>query len=371
MRGIAVCRLNCRRSLLRWGCAGALPIPDRADDCSGHGVGSGVRLLPGGIQRRAAGARAGLPRRCQIVRHGDSAAGDHGRQGHSRTWVVGRGTQRGIGAVGQRLTAGISELSRFVQREAQGAKGRPAKIQVEEESPAVVSADPQRVPNPTQWTVVCCKARRAAGALVSRAAKPAVECHDHSRAERALLRQLRRQCAGGTFASGAARSWPGCGDRAVGDDRRYRRSTHRLGEPKASAAQVAETSALGTAEVAATEGVQQPQRSGDGAQQASGTSYLRWGVGAVHADHPREGGEIRPHHAADFPVAPVEQGLQHVRTPARRAAPAHAGVDVSGMPDSSRPRPQRRQEHPRRRAGGETKRLRSLGRSSCRGGSRR
>ena len=63
----------------------------------------------------------------------------------------------------------------------------------------------------------------------------------------------------------------------------------------------------------------------------------------------------------------VEQNLLHawVSASARRTAVAGPAVDVSvRRPGSPRPRPQCRESHSRRRAGGETKRLWSPGKSS-------
>ena len=84
---------------------------------------------------------------------------------------------------------------------------------------------------------------------------------------------------------------------------------------------------------------------------------LGCGVGAVRENHRREGRPLRAHRAHGVAVAGVEQDLLGVRAPARRTAATGPSVDVSGVPGSPRSRPQRRQGHSRRRAGGEIKRL--------------
>ena len=83
----------------------------------------------------------------------------------------------------------------------------------------------------------------------------------------------------------------------------------------------------------------------------------RCGVGAVRADHRRESRPLRAHRASGVALVGVEQDLLGVRASARRTAAADPALDVPVMPGGPRPRPQRRQGHSRRRAGGETKRL--------------
>src|SRR6266436_10090990 len=52
--------LGCRRSALAWWCAKALPVPHGTDTSSATESGQGVRVLPGGVQRRAPRARRDL-----------------------------------------------------------------------------------------------------------------------------------------------------------------------------------------------------------------------------------------------------------------------------------------------------------------------
>ncbi len=100
----------------------------------------------------------------------------------------------------------------------------------------------------------------------------------------------------------------------------------------------------------------------------------RCGVGSVRADHRRESRPLRAHRTHGVAVAGFEQNLLHiwVWAPPRRTPTTDPAVDVPLVRRGSRSRPQRRQSHSRRRSGGETKRLWSLGKSSQHsGGARR
>ena len=115
-----------------------------------------------------------------------------------------------------------------------------------------------------------------------------------------------------------------------------------------------------------------PQHRGDGRQPPFGPGDLGCRMGAVRADHRREGRPLRAHRASGVAVAGVEQDMLGVWAPGRQAPVANPAVDVPSVPGGSRSRPQRRQGHSRRRAGGETKRLWSPGKSSQHsGGARR
>ncbi len=71
--------LGCQWSALQLWCADALPVSHRTDTDPAADAGAGVRVLPGGVQRRAAGPRRCLPRRDKAVGQRDSAPGDHRR----------------------------------------------------------------------------------------------------------------------------------------------------------------------------------------------------------------------------------------------------------------------------------------------------
>lgn len=62
-----------------------------------------------------------------------------------------------------------------------------------------------------------------------------------------------------------------------------------------------------------------------------------------------QGGMVRPRVLAGGPVLRVEQNLSRLRVPAPVAAVAHSAVDLPGLRRDTRPRPERREEYPRRR----------------------
>jgi Helix-turn-helix domain/Probable transposase len=107
-----------------------------------------------------------------------------------------------------------------------------------------------------------------------------------------------------------------------------------------------------------------PQHRGHGQEPSFGAGDFGRGVGPIRADHRREGRAVRAFGASGITVAGVEQNLLPMWAPARRIAAPGPAVDVPSVPGGPRPRPQRRQNHSRRRSGGETKRLWSLGKSS-------
>ena len=59
--------LGCHRSALQSDYADALPVPHRTDTGPAADAGAGVRLLPGGVQRRTASTRRGLPGRGETL----------------------------------------------------------------------------------------------------------------------------------------------------------------------------------------------------------------------------------------------------------------------------------------------------------------
>jgi Helix-turn-helix domain/Probable transposase len=107
-----------------------------------------------------------------------------------------------------------------------------------------------------------------------------------------------------------------------------------------------------------------PQHRGHGQKPSSGPRDLGCGVGPVRADRRREGRPLRAHRAHAAAVVGVEQDVLGLWASARRTAATGPAMDLPSLPGNPRQRPQRRQSHSRRRAGGETKRLRSPGKSS-------
>jgi hypothetical protein len=252
--------LCCRRWALGSGHGHALPVSHRTDFGSTGDAGAGVRVLPGGLQRRTAGPRGGLSGGDQTVRQRDSAPRHHPGQEDDRASVVVRGTQCGVGAVGQRFSPCLAQLLRLNHRETQGPQAGSAANEVPQGSPAGVPAHPQRILRAAQWAVVCGQGRRGPGALVTRSAVRAVLGHHHPRTRWPLLRQFRPRRASLTTAAGRAGGRGGCWPGQVGDDRGNRRHSSRCCESEAFGPQAAQAGALGAGEVAPAERISQQRQ---------------------------------------------------------------------------------------------------------------
>ncbi len=196
----------------------------------------------------------------------------------------------------------------------------------------------------------------------------------------------------------SARSGCRCRDQPAGDGRDHRWDADGNSEPKAFGPQATKVAAVGAGEVPPAERITQqgqvsaqgcrraresgagatrlspqgsfgvgsrqpsdlrrrPQHCGDGPESSSRPGHQRCGVGPVHADHRRESRTIWAHTLFGVALVGFQQNMFDMHTSLRRANTAGAAVDVSGVPDCSRSRLQRRQSHSRRRAGGEIKRL--------------
>ena len=164
--------------------------------CSAGDAGAGVRVRPGGVQRRAASPRRGIPRRGEAVGQRDPAPGDHSRprpppsgRGWPRCpawrWCSRSTTRVEPGATSSTLAPG-----------SEGRKlGRP-RMKSTQGPPAVVSADPQRIQRPRQRPAVCGEGWRGAGALVACALPSEPSSVTIIRGTgRPLLREFRRRCA--------------------------------------------------------------------------------------------------------------------------------------------------------------------------------
>ena len=310
-----------------------------------------------------------------------------------------RGAQCGVGAVGQRLAPGLAQLLRLGHREAAGwpqwagrGSNRARITGSRFGSPATDSAsDP----------MAGCSWRRSArsGALVARAAQRAVE-RSRSSAKptgtyyasfvvdvaAAPLPAVDREAGVDVGIARLATIAATDGERVdVANPKHLGRKLRKLRrlEREKSRRQKGSTNrdktrrkvAVAHNEVARARRdyhhkqalalvrenqvihVEDLNIAGHGQQPSPGSRDHRCWVGAVRADHRREGRPLRAHRAHGVAVAGVEQDLLGVRAPARRAAAAGTAVDVPDMPGSPRPRPQRRQGHSRCRAGRETKRL--------------
>ena len=283
-------------------------------------------------------------------------------------------------------------------RETTGSQGGSATDEVEKGLPAVVSAYPQRVQRAAEWTVVCGEGGRDAGALVARTSRGAILSHGNPRTRWPLLRQLRRRrtaCPAFAYRAGGR---GGYGHHPVGHGRHHRWCAHRYCESEALNPQVAEVAAVGAGEVPTAERIEQqgqnaaqgrhstqrncscaaglspqagfgvgsrqpsdpsrkPQHCGHGPKPPASKGDHRCGLGAVHPNHHRKSRPLRAHCASGVALVSIQQDLLGMRLPTRRTTAAEPRLEMSVVCGGPRPRPQRRQSHSRRRAGGETKRL--------------
>ena len=402
--GAAIGR-GCQWSPLQSGHAAALPVPHRADTGPAADVAAGVRVLPGGVQRRAACPRQGIPGRDKAVGQRDSAAGDHPGQDHCGAGLAGRASQCGVGAVGQRLPSCVAQLLRLMLRQAGRRYGWSATHEIQEGSSAVVSAHAQRIQRPAEWAVVCGEGGRGAGALVARPARQNRRVSRSSGNRTATTTPV----SSSTSSRHRCRRWrgrPGWMWASPGW-RRSRPPTGRAPRLRTRNTWPASCASCGGWSGRSPAGRKdQPTGKRRGARSPSrttrwpglggtittsrlwrwfarnqvihvedlnivgmvrnrlvGTSYQRCRVGAIRANRRREGRPLRAHRAVGVALAGVEQDVLGVRPSSRRTAVADPHLDMPVVRCGPRPRPQRRQGHSRRRAGGETKRLWSPGKS--------
>ena len=250
---------------------------------------------------------------------------------------------------------------------------------------------------PAQWSVVCGEGRRGAGALVARTAQRAVEGHDHPRTGRPLLRQLRRRRRRPPLPAASAK--PGWMSVSPG----WRRSptpTARAPTSRIRSTWPASCANCGGWSGRSPAGRKDQQQGQDAAQ---GRHRAPQGGAARRDYHHKQAlalvRENQVIHVEDLNIVGMVRNRrlarairdagwgQFVRIIAEKAdrygrtvhtvsrwlassktcsACGHQldelplqvrAVDVPGVPGGPRPRPQRRQDHSRRRAGGETKRL--------------
>ena len=417
-------RPRCQSTALSYVCVGPLSLSHRTETRPGRGSGSGIRVLPGGVQRRVASPRCGLSGPHKAFGHRGAAAGYHPGQNNLSTAVACRGSQCGFGAVSQRCAAGVSQFLRLLFGQAQGSASGAAAVQVAQGSSAVVSAHSQWVPCAIGRTIAFGKDRRGTCAVVAQSTQPTIFGHDNPRARWSLLRELRRRRATLPVAGRDSRSRDRFGDYAPGNDRDHRRQMLGCAQSATFGAQVAQAPPIGAAEISTTEGIEEqgqnaaqdchsawrscpcpaglspqaglgagsrkpsdpcrgPQYRGPGSQSPASAGHLRRRLGAVQAGHWGESREVWADHASGLSLVGIQQDLFGLRPSARETCAARPRVDVSYMRHRTRSGPQRRRSHSRRRAGGEIKRFPyqwagprqrsgwSPGKSSNRGGSGR
>ena len=167
--------LGCHRSAVGSDYADALPVPHRTDTGSAEDAGAGIRLLRvvfnDALRVRDEAYRAGVKLCDTLIQRPVITAG----QDDSGAWLAGRGAQCGVGAVGQRLPAGVARLLRLTHRETQGPHAGPSTDEVAQESPAVVSAHPQRILGSVRVAGCLWRSWRGPGRLVARSALGALK----------------------------------------------------------------------------------------------------------------------------------------------------------------------------------------------------
>ena len=313
--------------------------------------------------------------------------------------LAGRGAQCGVGAVGQRLPPRLAQLLRLAHRETQGPQAGPAADEIPQGSPAVVSAHPQRIQpcgangrlfvakvgevrvrwsrelpaQPSSVTIIrepdghyyasfvvdvaaspLPAVEREAGVDVGIARLATIATSDGTRVDVANPKHLGRKLRK-LRAVGAGEVPPAERISQQGQD--AAQSGCRAQRGGACAAGLSPQAGFGVGSREPSDPRRGPQHRGHGQKPSARPGDLGCGVGPVRADHRRESRPLRAHRASGVAMVGVEQDLLGVRASARRTPATGAAVDLPGLPGGPRQRPQRRQSHSRRRAGGETKRL--------------
>ncbi|SMD06120.1 hypothetical protein SAMN05660733_03738 [Lentzea albidocapillata] len=396
---------------ITWDGAGPLSLPCRTEPGSTAVACADVWLRQGCVQRRDPLPRRCIPRRGEDLADRGAAARDHRGQDPRGTGLAGRGCQCGVGAVGPRRASGVLELPRLGDRTSPWSQGRPSSVQVPQGQPAVCPVHSQRIHHSAERTAVSGEDRRCENPLVAGTAVGAVIGHGHPGAGRPLLRQLRGRHRAGTVGRAGAGSRCGSRPGPASDRRRYDWPAQARGEPEKSRSKTAQVGPSGTGEGPSRQGkcesgkvasqgrdiVQQgvshaagpsPQRSpcpgprepsglcrglehrGDGPQPVVGAVDPRCWLGPVRTPDRGEGRAIRPHPAPGVPLAAQFEDLLDVCARYGCHAAGDPRLDVSALRRRTRSGSQRRDQHPRRRACGEEKRLWSRCQSPTSGGSR-
>ena len=388
----------CQSAALSCVCVGPLSLSHRTEPRAGRGSGSDIRVLPGGVQRRAEGPRCGLPCWCKTFGYGGSKAGYHPGQSNFRAAVACRGSQCGVGTVGERCPTGVSQLLRLPLGRAQGSASGAAAIQVAQGRSAVVSAHSQWIPCAIGRTIAFGKDWRSTCAVVTQSTQPTIFGHHHPRDRWSLLREFRCRSASLPLAGRDSRSRDRFGNYAPGDDCHHRRQVSGGVQPTTSGAQVAQAPPTGAGESSTAEGIEEqgqdtaqdchsawrgctcpaglspqaglgagsrepsdprrgPQYCWPGCQSPASARHLRCWLEAVHADYRRESREVWTDHLCGLTLAGVQQDLFCLQSSAYGTSAARPRVDLSYLRHRTRSGPQRSQNHSRRRAGGEIKRF--------------
>ncbi len=385
--------------------AGQVSLPHRTLTGSAVVVGPYVRLCAGSVQRRPAVSGEGVQGRGEDQPDRGAAAGHHPRQDHRGASLVVRGRVGGTGAVGAGRAPRLPELLRLDDGQAAGPQGRTAPVEVPEGQPTVVPAYPQRLQLAPQWRALPGQGRRHAGALVPRPARRPEFGHDHPGARRPLLRQLRSRGRTDTVARCGAGGRGRSGYRPAGHGRIHLGQARRRGEPPAYGPEATQARSPGTGKsppyqrrvqqgqdatecrCAAWQGVscsaglspqagtlagarepsavcRGPEHRGHGPESPVGAGDPRRWLAPVRPTGAGEGRAVRAHRGDGVSLAALVEDVFGLRARHGHHAAARPRVELPRLRGGARSGSQRRQEHPRRRAGGEAKRLWSPGKSS-------
>ncbi len=185
---------SCRSATLRCSCAAPVRLPPGPDPGSTERVRAGVRVRPGGVQRRdrrppgRPRGRGAVPDRRGPVQGADRGEADPG------AGVARRGLGRGPATGPRGREHRLPELLRLGEGHAEGPTARRAAVPVEAGPGAV---DPVHqggpVPGHRRGPVAAARDRGRAGALVPGAAGRGVVGDGHGGRGRAVSRLVRRR----------------------------------------------------------------------------------------------------------------------------------------------------------------------------------
>lgn len=161
--------------------------------------------------------------------------------------------------------------------------------------------------------------------------------------------------------------WPALVAEVSVDDRRrvepgqlgvrlFADGAHRC-ETGAGAAGLSPQGGFGVGSRQPSDPCRRPQHRGHGQKRPARRGHQRCGVGPVRPDCWRKSPTIRAHGACGVALVGVEQDVLGLRASSRRTASTNPYLDVSCLPNGSRPRSQRRPGQSRCRVGEETKRF--------------
>lgn len=399
----SVKRFTRHESMALWCYAPQVPVPRLPDTGAAGGVGEGIRVRQGCVQRCSASA-AGSVRDRRAYQRCRTIEAAHRSEEDSRAGLVGGDVQCGsatsIGGPERR----VSQLLSVDCGQTQGCQGRPAEVPIPQGQPAVDQVHQEfEVRGNRERQAPVAEGRGCPSALVAGVAVRAVVSDSNKGRCGQVLRVVRRagrRCATAAFGFGGwRRSGVGhvCGPIGRQDD--------RVATVSASCGTEVAESAEGI--VSQGKRLREPSESSTEGRKGScqvGRYPQGLGTQALHANHPRQPsgvrrglerqrfgsnpvGEIDPrcqlghvytHAGGEIPAIwaylrrgrPILSVYAHVlrmRSDRREETPACPLLDLC-LWCCTRPRSERCEEHLGRRTGGQSKRLWSRGKTgTCSG----